>query len=176
MITTADAMIKEANLCTAFFPMGTGGSNLQRTIGLKAPLPRPLGALLPHELDKTLRDCAAQDSAEEVCRFQEKADQVPTPYDGVEVKLRFSISGELRFSRQGSICQPRIRWDLRSRTMIHAFGRRSSVRRPAWSSVASDIPIRRAGRKARRGLRQALQQGTHCICAHMCAGMVTSDR
>ena len=56
-----------------------------------------------------------------------------------------------------------------------AFGRRSSVRRPAWSSVASDIPIRRAGRKARRGLRQALQQGTHCVCAHMFAGMVTSD-
>jgi hypothetical protein len=90
-------MIKEANLCTAFFPMGTGGSNLQRTIGLKAPLPRALRepALLPHELDKSLRDCAAQDSAEEVCRFQEKADQVPTPYEGVEVKLRFPISGEL---------------------------------------------------------------------------------
>src|ERR1700730_15791929 len=30
-------MIKEANLCTAFFPMRAGGSNLQRTIGLKAP-------------------------------------------------------------------------------------------------------------------------------------------
>ena len=26
-------------------------------------------------------------------------------------------------------CQPRIRWDLRSRTMIPAFGRRSSLRR-----------------------------------------------
>jgi hypothetical protein len=55
---------------------------------------------LPHELDKSLRDCAAQNSAEEVCRFQEKADQFPTPYEGVEVKLRFPISGELRFSRQ----------------------------------------------------------------------------
>ena len=29
---------------------------------------------LPHELDKSLRDCAAQNSAEAVCRFQEKAD------------------------------------------------------------------------------------------------------
>jgi hypothetical protein len=37
-------------------------------------------------------------------------------------------------------------------------------------------PIRRAGRKARRGLRQALQQDTHCVCAPMFAGMVTSDR
>jgi hypothetical protein len=36
-------MIKAANLCTAFFPTGTGGSNLQRTIGRKAPLPRALG-------------------------------------------------------------------------------------------------------------------------------------
>jgi hypothetical protein len=134
-------MIKEANLCTAFFPMGTGGSRTcNARSAARLPLPRPLGALLPHELHKTLRDCAAQDSAEGVCRFQEKADQVPTPYDGVEVKLRFPISGELRFSRQGSICQPRIRWDLRSRTMIPAFGRRSSLRRPAWSSVASDIP------------------------------------
>jgi hypothetical protein len=43
MIATADAMIKAANPCTAFFPRGTGGSNLQRTIGLKAPLPRALG-------------------------------------------------------------------------------------------------------------------------------------
>jgi hypothetical protein len=32
---------------------------------------------LPHELDKSLRDCAAQNSAEEVCRFQEKADHIP---------------------------------------------------------------------------------------------------
>jgi hypothetical protein len=39
VIATADARIKAANLCTAFFPMGTGGSNLQRTIGLKVPLP-----------------------------------------------------------------------------------------------------------------------------------------
>src|ERR1700720_4894985 len=47
-------MIKAANLCTAFFPMGTGGSNLQRTIGLKAPLPRALGepALFPYELGR----------------------------------------------------------------------------------------------------------------------------
>jgi hypothetical protein len=34
-------MIKAANLCMAFFL--TWGSNLQRTIGLKAPLPRALG-------------------------------------------------------------------------------------------------------------------------------------
>jgi predicted secreted Zn-dependent protease len=43
VIATADAMIKAANLCTAFFLTGTGGSNLQRTIGRKAPLPRALG-------------------------------------------------------------------------------------------------------------------------------------
>src|ERR1700730_11406254 len=36
-------MIKAANLCMAFFPTGTGGSNLQRTVGLKDPLPRALG-------------------------------------------------------------------------------------------------------------------------------------
>ena len=38
MIATADAMTKAANLCTAFFLTGTGGSNLQRTIGITAPL------------------------------------------------------------------------------------------------------------------------------------------
>jgi hypothetical protein len=104
VIATADVMIKAANLCTAFFPTGTGGSNLQRTSSQKDPLPRAVGvpALLPHEVDKSVRECAAQDSAEEVCRFQEKAGQVPTLYEGVEVKLRFPISGELRYSSQGS--------------------------------------------------------------------------
>jgi hypothetical protein len=110
VIATADAMIKAANLCTAFFPTGTGGSNLQRTSSQKDPLPRAVGvpALLPHEVDKSVRECAAQDSAEEVCRFQEKADQVPTLYEGVEVKLRFPISGELRYSSQGSSCHDRL--------------------------------------------------------------------
>src|ERR1700730_7596909 len=72
-------MIKEANLCTAFFPMGAGGSNLLRTIGLKAPLPRALGepALLPDDADKSLREWAAQDSAEEVFDFRRRPIRFP---------------------------------------------------------------------------------------------------
>src|ERR1700730_6974824 len=72
-------MIKEANLCTAFFPMGAGGSNLQRTIGLKAPLPRALGepALLPHEPDTSLPRSAAQYSAEEVFDFRRRPIRFP---------------------------------------------------------------------------------------------------
>jgi hypothetical protein len=32
---------------------------------------------LPHDLDKALRDCADQEPAGLVCRFQEKADHIP---------------------------------------------------------------------------------------------------
>jgi hypothetical protein len=86
-----------------FLPYGNWGLEPATHDGPQGSAAAALGepALVPHELDKSLRDCAAQDSAEEVCRFQEKADQFPTPYEGVEVKLRFPISGELRFSRQG---------------------------------------------------------------------------
>ena len=54
-------------------------------------------------------------------------------YGGFIVKhriaLRFRSQANSNSLRRGSPRQPRIRWDLQSRTMIPAFGRRSSVRR-----------------------------------------------
>jgi hypothetical protein len=72
---------------------------------------------------------------------------------------------------------------LQERRDLRIFHANLNAQKNILSFESRDI-LRHAGlwralsllRKARRGLRQALQQGTHCVCAHIFAGMVTSDR
>src|SRR5208283_1569112 len=47
----------------------------------------------------------------------------------IKMALRFWLQVNSNSLRRGSPRQPRIRWDLQSRTTIPAFGRRSSMRR-----------------------------------------------